>query len=592
MRLELQFSSCFLADYFAAKIVALIAGKLPVGTTLPIGSVANYVSRASPTIINRGSGVVGIAVVFDPLPALQIDLSATTDKTELTVTATLVNRDEIVGLLSSLNASIDPSLIPSSLTVPVDLTSIVGPGQPAPTRAGFAADINARVVALRVELGAADPADDAAWTIFLGGSLMPAFKPGDITVDPPREWAAILDWQIVKMIVDPLLVQQVKARLTGFAADASMTGSFAYAWGLSYGDEASGFAGRWPFDPKGAFDLDAICPVHGQGHDGYLYVQIAFSAIGRNRLNFGAKVGAQVWCCWQDVGDYDFPYPFGDFAFDGNALEVDAISTDARGVTVRGEAVLDMPLAFPTPSVNVGNFTWILEDACNTRSLAQTVGVYLTGTASGWSTPLRGRLTVATSMPKFNVKVESFPPLDDAGIGTAPQVWAVTVARDDLPAGGGEVTLSVETNAGQPQFPSGPSVSLALLEPLSDAAVEQMELAAVTTCASATHAGYVKKFVPAPPEEMIWWNTQELLLAPPTERAGAPTALAGPVTLVAVPKSGLVDARREQKKNPHGVVQRPAIGMDGIRVVVRRLELSASATAAPRDSRGSQRRSR
>jgi hypothetical protein len=590
MRLELQFSSCFLADYFAGTIVSLIAGKLPVGTTLPIGSMVNYVPQKSPAIVNRGAGVVSVAVLFDPLPALRIDLSAAVDKAVLTVTATLANRDEIVGVLSSLNVPLDPTLIPGALPVPVDLTSIVGPSQPAPTKAGFAADANARVVALRVELGATDPADEAPWATFLAGSLMPAFTPGEIAVDPPREWAAILDWQIVKMIVDPILVSVVKERLGGFASDAAMTGPFAYAWGLAFRGQAAGFPGLWPFDPKGAFDLDATCPVHGQGHDGDLYVQIAFSALGRNRLNFHAKVGAQVWCCWQDVGEYDYPFPFGDFAFDGNALEIDAISTDARSVTVRGEAVMDLPLAFPSPSVDVGAFTWILEDACNTRSLAQTVGVYLTGTASSWPTPLRGRLTVTTA-PQFDVRVDSLPPLD-AGIGTAPQVWILTVAKDDVPAGNPEVTLSVETNAGQPQFSSGPSVTLPLLPLLSDAAVHQMELAAVTTCASAQHAGYVKKFVPAPPEEIIWSNTQELLLVPPAERAGAPVALAGPVTRVAVPKSGLVAAMREHKENPHGVIQRQAIGEDGVRVVVRRLELPASAAAASRQAGGTQRRSR
>jgi len=85
--------------------------------------------------------VVGVAVELNLslpglLPALKLDLSASTSTQGLTVTATLVNRDEIVDKLTSLSASIDPNLIPNSVAVPVDLTSIVGPGQPAPTKAG------------------------------------------------------------------------------------------------------------------------------------------------------------------------------------------------------------------------------------------------------------------------------------------------------------------------------------------------------------------------------------------------------------------------------------------------------------------------
>jgi hypothetical protein len=357
-----------------------------------------------------------------------------------------------------------------------------------------------------------------------------------------------------------------------------VTGSFAYAWGLSYKGQASGFAGQWPFDPKGAFDLDATCPVRAQGHDGDAYFQIGISVMARNTLHFHAQVGAQVWCCWQDLGSYDLDFPFGSFPFDGNLLFVDAASTDARGVTIRGEARLQMPLAFPTPSVVVGNFTWILEDACNTSSLAQTVGVYLNN-AGGYTTPLRGQITVTTSPSSIPCKVESIPPADANGIAPGPSVWILTVAAQDVPAAGGAVTVSVATNAGSPPFPSGQSVSLPLAPVLTDAATLQMKIAAVAACESAKHAGYVKKFVPDPPEEIVWWGTQELLLVPPSTRAGAPVAVVGPATRVAVAKSGLVAAMREQKSNPHGVVQRNAIAADGVRVVVRRVELTASGTA-------------
>src|SRR5439155_7965867 len=98
MRLELQFSFCFLTDYLAAKIIGLIASNLPVGTTLQIGSVANYVPQAWQAIISRGSGVVRVPVALSQwLAPLQLDLSASTPQGQgLQVTATLVNRDDII----------------------------------------------------------------------------------------------------------------------------------------------------------------------------------------------------------------------------------------------------------------------------------------------------------------------------------------------------------------------------------------------------------------------------------------------------------------------------------------------------------------
>jgi len=81
MRLELQFSFCFLADYLAAKIIALLDSQLQVGTTQSIGTLVNYVPQPSPPILNRGSGVVGVALAISPfLPPLQLDLSASTSQ--------------------------------------------------------------------------------------------------------------------------------------------------------------------------------------------------------------------------------------------------------------------------------------------------------------------------------------------------------------------------------------------------------------------------------------------------------------------------------------------------------------------------------
>jgi hypothetical protein len=585
MRLELQFSFCFLADYLAAKIIALIDGQLAVGTTQSIGTLVNYVPQPSPPIFNRGSGVVGVSLVISPfLPPLQLELSASTSQ-GLNVTSTLVNRDAIIGALSSLSSSIDPNLIPSSLHAPIDLSSIIGSGLQDPTKTGFAANGDARVVALRVELGDVATADSGSWTAFLDShAFTPAFQPGDISVDPPREWAVLVDWEIVKPRFAAELEPLVKSRITALAPDASVTGDFVYAWGLSRGDQHSGFSDAWPFDSNGAFDLDVTCPAHAQGHDGALYFQIGLSATGRNRMHSHVQIKAHVWCCWQDADSVDVDDPFGDFNFDGNLLRVDAISTDARGMVVRGVADLLMPLALPTPSVDVGSFTWILEDACNTRALAQVVSVYLINATGGRTTPLRGRLTVDTLFP---YKVESIPILDANGIGTAPLAWVVTVMAQDVPTGGGQATLSVQTNAGAPSFRSGPSVSLNLAPLLTEAQKLQMEIKAVATCERSRHVGYVKKFVPDPPEEIIWWVTQELVVVPPVSRAGAPMAATGPVTRVAVPKSELVAAIREQRKSPHGIMQRHSIGQDGVRVVVRRVEQSVpTKTAGVSNRRG------
>lgn len=584
MRLELQFSFSFLADYLAAKIIALIDERLAVGTTQSIGTLVNYVPQQSPPIFNRGSGVVGVALAMSPfLPPLQLDLSASTSQ-GLDVTATLVNRDAIIGALAALSPAIDQSLIPSSLPAAIDLSSILGPGLQDPTKAGFAANSNARVVALRVELGDVATADSGTWTSFLDShAFTPAFQPGDISVDPPREWAMLADWEIVKPRFAAELEPLVKSRITALAPDASVTGDFVYAWGLSRGDQHSGFSDAWPFDSNGVFDLDVTCPVHAQGHDGFLYLQIGFSAKARNRLHSHVQIEAHVWCCWQGADPVDVDDPFGDFNVDGNVLRVDAISTDARGMVVRGAADLLMALGLPTPSVDVGSFTWILEDACNARALAQVAGVYLVNATGGRTTPLRGQLTVDAPFP---YSVEAIPPLDAHGIGTAPQAWIVTVRAQDVPAGGGHATLSVQTNAGSPSFQSGSSVSLPLASPLTDAQKLQMEIKAVATCESSKHLGYVKKFVPDPPEEIIWWVTQELALVPPVTRAGVPMAAAGPISRVAVSKSEFVAAMREQKKSPHGILQRHSVGQDGIRVVVSRVEQSAAVKAAGTGSRG------
>lgn len=578
MRLEFQFSFCFFTDYLAEKVIGMISDKLPVPTTLSLGSFVKYAPYASPSVTNQAPGVVRVLVVLNPLLALTFDLAASTVG-GLQVIATLVNRDEIVTLLTQLDPKFDPNLVPSSVTAPLDFTSIVGTGLPAPTQAGFAARTDAQVIAIRVELGAAASEDAASWTeFFQNHGFTPAFQPGDISVDPPREWAALLDWQLAKSKFAIQIEPLVKSKIQTMASDASVTGDFAYFWGLKNDDQPSGLSDGWPFNPSGGANLDVTCPIHAKGHDGHLYLQIGFSCAGRDRMHLHAQIKAHVWCHWQDVAPVDIDHTFGGFGFDGSSLQVDSIATDARGLVVRGEAVLFMPLAFPVPAVDVGNFTWMLEDACNTGTLAQAVSVYLTDASSDGRamTQLRGRLKVEAP---FKYKVDSIPSVDSNGIGIAPLVWTVTIEAQDVPPGGGNVTIQVETNAGTPSFPSGSTVSVPLSPPLTAEEQRDMRFKAVAVCASAKHQGYVKKFVPDPPEEIIWWLTQEVVLLPAASRTETPIAVAGASTRVAVQKSGLVSAMRKHKKYPNGIVQRQSVARDGVRIALIRLQLPSAARA-------------
>jgi hypothetical protein len=568
MRMELQFSFRFLADYLAGKVTAALAKALPVGTTFSPAQYLTYKPASPPAIVNNGPGKIRVPLKFGAIfPELQLDLGADLSGGQLQLTGTLANRDAILVVLDVLK--IDHSLVPLSISAPLDLSKLLPGLHPAPTQAAFAADVDSKVIALRVELGAATASDDVEWALFTANHVFtPAFHPQDITADPPREWAAAIDWQLLQPLFAAQIEQQAAEKLTKISADAKVTGAFQYAWGLNKGEQPAGFADGWPLDGSGNVDLDVTCPIYISGHDGHGYSRISFESSSRNLMLLKLSIIGHVSCCWTDTyGDF-FTHSFGGFGFDGNALMVDLIRTDHRAMLLRGEAIFSMPLLFPTPQVQVDNFSWVLLDACKVATRCQAVGIYLTDTTIGIRTPLLGRLKITAPCP---YKIEAIPAADSQGISVGPIAWGVYVAQADVPASGGSITVSVETNAGTPSFGSSTSVTVPFAPPLTEAEELDMDINAAMACKKAKAMKRVVHFIPEPPEEIIWWLTQEMLITPAQTLTGTPIVTRGPTTRTAVGRIGLRSAMRLNKEDPHGIVQHQSIGPAGVRIIVTKM---------------------
>jgi hypothetical protein len=571
MRFELQLSYQFLADYLAAKVTNTIAAELPVGFTLPLGWLS-YEPAPSPDISNLGPGVVRVVLQFGVgalnLPALQLDLGATIVMNQLAVTASLSNRDQVVQALQNLaGGQLDPSQIPASIQAPLDLGSLLGAGAPAPTQAGFAADEGNKVVALRVEFGPIDtPIETALWPSFINDHLfVPIFQPADITANPPRHWGAWIDWRLLKPMfaaqVEPLAKQHVEANGPG----DMVTGAFLYDWGLQNGQQPPGFADGWPLGNTNTVDLDVTCPVYISGHDGHVYIQASLSSGGPGLLHVHAQLEAHVSCKWANVPPVDLTTPLGDFPFDGNRLEVGDVRTDLIGMILQGDVAFQMPLEFPTPRLDVGAFEWAWEDSCDPSTECQATTIYL-DSAAGNTTPLRSRLHVSTS-PSFPFTIQPSRPADEQGIYTGWMVWGLVVAKGDIPPGGGEVIISVETNAGTPQLGAGESLAIPLAPPLTAAEEKAREVDRAIICFNARALNRRRWYRPPPPEESIWWVTQEVLIMPAASATTPPTVVLGASSRTAVAKSALPAALRLQKDNPHGIIQSQSIGAMGLRIV-------------------------
>ena len=103
MRLELQLSYTFLADYLAGKITSAIANALPIGFPLPAATALSYIPDTPPSIDNQAPGIVRVLLKFGPfLPVLQLDLGTTIANNNVQITATLANHAAVVTTIQGL----------------------------------------------------------------------------------------------------------------------------------------------------------------------------------------------------------------------------------------------------------------------------------------------------------------------------------------------------------------------------------------------------------------------------------------------------------------------------------------------------------
>ena len=573
MRVELQLSYTFLADYIAGKITATIAAALPIGFPLPAATLLDYAPQTPPTIDNQAPGVVRASLKFGPfLPVLELDLAASIAMSKVQITATLANHDAVVMAIKQAAPTFDTSQIPSQIPAPFDLSALLAVGGaspssiPAPTQAGFAADAANQIVALRIEVGPASASDSAAWTQFLNNhAFSPVFHPADVTENPPRHWAAAIDWQALQPVFAAEIEPVVKQNLLQADSTASVTGDFLFAWGLKNGDQPAGFADSWPLANSSTVDLDLTCPIHVQGYDGHLYVQMAFSSASRNHMQVDATLKAHVSCKWKDIDPVTLSVPLGGFGFDGNVLLLDNIRTDARGMVLQGAVLFQMPLLFPSPSLDVGTFFWSYANACDPSTEGQMVGVYLSdSTTGGLETAMLSRLKVTAPFP---VTIESVPKADSTDVTTGPVAWTLIVSKANVPAGGGKVTIEVETNVGAPVLPAGESLDLTLAPALTQEQELLLSVKNKTACINGKDRPYVPRYIPVPPEEIIWWLTQEMTVAPNV--SGITQATLGAVSRVIVAAPEVPEVLRLHRETPNGAIIKQMSTPAGLKTVYR-----------------------
>jgi hypothetical protein len=558
MRVELQFSYVFFADYLAGKVIKTVAPLFPVGTTLPIANLVTYQPEASPSIANAGAGAVEVDLKFGLL-TVKLVLSAVIANNQVQIKATVANAAELSPYLNG--AAIPPLQAPLDINALLAVAGAKSSDIAAPTQAGFAADASEQLVALRIEIGAATPMDAAVWADFTANhTFTPIFHSGDVTAHPPRHWAAAIDWQVLQPAFKAQIKPVIADKLKGLSGH--ITGDLLFAWGLKKDDQPAGFADGWPFDTPGAAALDVTCAANAQGHDGHVYIQAALSSGGSNRLHVKAKIKAHVSCCWKDADPVSMDVPLGPFAFDVNVLVLDKVRTNTRALVLQGGVDFYMPLLFPTPELDVGAFSWGYLDTCDASTICQIMSVAISdGTVGGPETPLLSKLTISAPFP-FSTTASATP--DAKGVYAGAVEWAVLVKKADIPAAGGSVTLSVQTNAGTPPLPAGESLVVPLLPPLTTDAQTKMALDAQTACIAARVAGVKTRYTPGPPEEIIWWLTQELVISAKT---GAMTVAAGPASRVAVPAASVAASVKQLRANPHGAILKQSVSAAGMSVV-------------------------
>ena len=348
---------------------------------------------------------------------------------------------------------------------------------------------------------------------------------------------------------------------------AEVTGDFLFDWGLKNGDQPSGFENSWPIGNSNTVDLDMTCPIHVQGHDGHLYMQAAFNSASRNHMQVNATLKAHVSCKWPDIDPVVLTVPLGGFNFDGNVLLLDNIRTDARGMVLQGAVLFQMPLLFSSPYLDVGVFFWSYADACKADTECQMLGVYLSdSTTGGLETAMLSRLKVTAPFP---VTVESIPEADANGVTTGPVAWTLLVPKTKVPAGGGNMTIVVETNVGTPVLPSGESLNV----PLAPALTQNEELALAlknkTACINSRYRPNVPRYIPQPPEEIIWWLTQEMTLT--AGGNGIPQVSFGAASRVIVAAPQVADVMRLHRETPHGSIISQTAGPAGLKVTYKTL---------------------
>jgi hypothetical protein len=572
MRMELQLSYTFMADFLAGKVVSIVAGALPVGSTVSPAQLLPYEPSVSPDIANHASGVIRVNLKFGPFLQLQLDLSAAIANSQVQITATLANHDAVVALVQQFAAGFDASQIPSTIKTTLDVVSLLAvdgatPAQiPAPTQAGFAADDTAQVIALRVELGAVASGDVASWTDFNANhNFTPLFEPADVTANPPRHWAIAVDWKALQPVFVAQIKPVIKQQLLGVSSDGALTGDLLFAWNLKNGDQPSGFSDSWPLGGTNTADLDVTCPIHVSGHDGHIYIQAQFSSAGLNHMKVHALLKAHVSCKWKDVNPVNLTIPIGAFALEVNSLLVENVRTNARGLILGGDVLFAMPLLFPSPQVDVGAFFWTYLNACDMTTLCQDLGVYLSdaNAGAGLETQLKSKIHITASFP---VTVNGTTKPDANGVYTGNVAWDVTVKAADVPAAGGSVTLSILTNAGTPTLGAGTALTTSLAPALTQRQKLLMEVAAVAACQNAKHEGYVASYPWTPPEEIIWWLTQEINITPATAGYAAQVTL-GPSARVAVSQAELPAAARQLAAGNEAIVRSTSTSALGVRVV-------------------------
>ena len=93
----------------------------------------------------------------------------------------------------------------------------------------------------------------------------------------------------------------------------------------------------------------------------------------------------------------------------------------------------------------MSSFMWTFADACKTDQLCQLLVAYVSNAATAASTTLQSRLKATASFP---VTVESKPVAGPDGIATGDVAWDVLVYNGDVPASGGEVTITMDSSCG------------------------------------------------------------------------------------------------------------------------------------------------